>query len=421
MPAAAGTDHTGSAGRRPRLRGRTGRSAAAVGGEGFRLDEDAPFRAHLLPLGPEEHVLLLVLHHIAADGWSLDPLLLDLAAACRARMEGREPGWAPLPLQYADYCAWQHDLLGDASASDQDRQLAHWREALAGLPDELPLPTDRPRPARATHHGGDIPVRLDADLHRRLRAVATETGTTVFMVVQAGLAALLTRLGAGTDIPLGTPVAGRADELLDDLVGCFVNTLVLRTDTSGDPSFRELLSRVRETDLAAYAHQELPFEHLVEALNPPRSLARHPLFQVMLAFRPTAGPRLDLPGLHGRTLPVETGSTKIDLTFNLGEQRTPTALRTASRASSSTAPTSSTGVPPWNWPPVWNACCGPRPVNPIAPSVPSTSSGTANATACWPSSTTRHGRYRTPPSPGSSRRALPKCRTPSRPRTARTA
>ncbi|WP_327666578.1 MULTISPECIES: non-ribosomal peptide synthetase [unclassified Streptomyces] len=294
-----------------------------LAGEGFRLDEDAPFRAHLLLLGPEEHVLLLVLHHIAADGWSLDPLLLDLAAACRARMEGREPGWAPLPLQYADYCAWQHDLLGDASASDQDRQLAHWREALAGLPDELPLPADRPRPARATHHGGDIPVRLDADLHRRLRAVATETGTTVFMVVQAGLAALLTRLGAGTDIPLGTPVAGRADELLDDLVGCFVNTLVLRTDTSGDPSFRELLSRVRETDLAAYAHQELPFEHLVEALNPPRSLARHPLFQVMLAFRPTAGPRLDLPGLHGRTLPVETGSTKIDLTFNLGEQRTP--------------------------------------------------------------------------------------------------
>lgn len=122
-----------------------------LAGEGFRLDEDAPFRAHLLLLGPEEHVLLLVLHHIAADGWSLDPLLLDLAAACRARMEGREPGWAPLPLQYADYCAWQHDLLGDASASDQDRQLAHWREALAGLPDELPSPpTARAPPAPRT-------------------------------------------------------------------------------------------------------------------------------------------------------------------------------------------------------------------------------------------------------------------------------
>ncbi len=291
-------------------------------GEGFRIEEEAPFRAHLLVLGPEDHVLLLVLHHIAGDGWSMDPLLLDLATAWRARMEGREPGWAPLPVQYADYCVWQHEQLGGESAADQHRQLAHWREALAGLPDELPLPADRPRPVRATHQGGDIPVRLDAGLHRRLRALAAETGTTVFMVVQAGLAALLTRLGAGTDIPLGTPVAGRADEVLDDLVGCFVNTLVLRTDTSGDPGFRELLGRVRETDLTAYAHQELPFEHLVEALNPPRSLARHPLFQVMLAFRPTAGPRLDLPGLHARTLPVETGATKIDLTFNLGEHRT---------------------------------------------------------------------------------------------------
>ena len=292
---------------------------AQLAGEGFELSAGVPFRAHLLVLGPENHVLLLVLHHIAADGWSLDPLLLDLATAYRRRLEGREPDWVPLPVQYADYCVWQREVLGD----DQDRQLDHWRRALAGLPDELPLPADRPRPARATHRGGDIPVRLDADLHRRLRALAGETGTTVFMVVQAGLAALLTRLGAGSDIPLGTPVAGRADETLDDLVGCFVNTLVLRTDTSGDPGFRELLARVRETDLAAYAHQDLPFEHLVEALNPPRSLARHPLFQVMLAFRPTAGPRLDLPGLHSRTLPVETGATKIDLTFNLAEQRAP--------------------------------------------------------------------------------------------------
>ncbi|WP_217213905.1 non-ribosomal peptide synthetase [Streptomyces sp. AC550_RSS872] len=293
---------------------RLGQSAAV----GFRIDEEAPLRAHLLVLGPEDHVLLLVLHHIACDGWSLDPLLRDLATAYRARLEGREPDRAPLPVQYADYSVWQHQVLGD----ERDRQLDHWREALAGLPDELPLPTDRPRPARATHRGGDIPVRLDADLHLRLRALAAETGTTVFMTVQAGLAALLTRLGAGTDIPLGTPVAGRADEVLDDVVGCFVNTLVLRTDTSREPAFRELLDRVRETDLAAYAHQELPFEHLVEALNPPRSLARHPLFQVMLAFRPTSGTRLDLPGLNSRTLPVETGATKIDLTFNLGEHRT---------------------------------------------------------------------------------------------------
>ncbi|WP_455568972.1 amino acid adenylation domain-containing protein [Streptomyces lincolnensis] len=285
----------------------------------FHLTDDIPVRAHVLAVGAQDHVLLLALHHIAADGWSLDPLLRDLATAYRARLVGQEPHQPPLPLQYADYGLWQDEVI----AAVQEPQLAHWREALAGLPDELTLPADRPRPAVATHRGGDVAVRWDAALHRRLRALAHTSGTTVFMVVQAGLAALLTRLGAGTDIPLGTPVAGRADERLDDLVGCFVNTLVLRTDTSGDPAFRDLLDRVRETDLAAYVHQDLPFEHLVEALNPPRSLARHPLFQVMLAFRPTAGPRLDLPGLSTRTLPVETGATKIDLTFNLGELHAP--------------------------------------------------------------------------------------------------
>ncbi|MFI5800202.1 amino acid adenylation domain-containing protein [Streptomyces sp. NPDC051677] len=295
---------------------------AESAGEEFRLDEDVPLRAHLLVLGPQEHALLLVLHHIAADGWSLEPLLRDLATAYRARQEGRSPAWAPLRAQYADYAVQQRDLLLDREVMDV--QLAYWKRSLADLPDEIALPADRPRPVRATHRGGDIPVRLDARLHGRLRALAGETGTTVFMVVQAGLAALLTRLGAGTDIPLGTPVAGRADETLDDLIGCFLNTLVLRTDTSGVPTFRELLARVRESDLAAYAHQELPFEQLVEALNPPRSTARHPLFQVMLAFRPgTAEPHLDLPGLAGRPLPVETGATKIDLTFNLGELRTP--------------------------------------------------------------------------------------------------
>ncbi|MFF5965053.1 amino acid adenylation domain-containing protein [Streptomyces collinus] len=288
----------------------------------FRLAQDIPLRAHLLPLGPDDHVLLLVLHHIAADGRSLEPLFRDLATAYRARRESRAPGWTPLPVQYADFAVWQREQLRDGDATR--RRLDYWTAALAGLPDELTLPVDRPRPSRATHRGGDVPVRLDPALHRRLVELAGETGTTPFMVVQAGLATLLTRLGAGTDIPLGTPVAGRSDEVLDDLVGCFLNTLVLRTDTSGAPTFRELLGRVRETDLAAYAHQELPFEELVEALNPPRSLARHPLFQVMLAFRPgSTEPHLELPGLATRALPVETGATKIDLTFNLGERRKP--------------------------------------------------------------------------------------------------
>ncbi|MGC0335298.1 amino acid adenylation domain-containing protein [Streptomyces sp. SLBN-8D4] len=287
----------------------------------FRLAHGIPIRARLLTLGPEDHVLLLVLHHIAADGRSLEPLVRDLSTAYRARREGRKPDWAPLPVQYADFAVWQRQhLLDDTTLA---AQLTYWRRRLTGLPDELALPVDRPRPARATHRGGDVPVRLDPALHGRLRALAADTGTTPFMVVQAALAALLTRLGAGTDIPVGTPVAGRADEVLDDLVGCFLNTLVLRTDTSGAPTFRELLGRVRETDLAAYAHQDLPFEQLVEALNPPRSTARHPLFQVMLAFRPgSTEPRLELPGLTAESVPVETGATKIDLTFNLGEHLT---------------------------------------------------------------------------------------------------
>ncbi|MFJ4206088.1 amino acid adenylation domain-containing protein [Streptomyces sviceus] len=294
---------------------------AELTGREFRLAHDIPIRAHLLALGPQDHVLLLVLHHIAADGRSLEPLVRDLSTAYRARREGREPDWAPLPVQYADFAVWQRQRVLDDSAPDS--QLAYWRQALAGLPDELALPVDRPRPARATHRGGDVPVRLAPALHGRLRALAAETGTTPFMVVQAALAALLTRLGAGTDIPVGTPVAGRADEVLDDLVGCFLNTLVLRTDTSGAPTFRELLGRVREADLAAYAHQDLPFEQVVEALNPPRSTARHPLFQVMLAFRPgSTEPRLELPGLTAEAVPVETGATKIDLTFNLGEHLT---------------------------------------------------------------------------------------------------
>ncbi|MET8974169.1 amino acid adenylation domain-containing protein [Streptomyces sp. NPDC004539] len=291
---------------------------SALASREFRLAEELPIRAHLIVLGPEDHVLLLVLHHIAADGQSLEPLARDLAVAYGARSEGRAPGWKPLPVQYGDFAVWQEELLRDREVVG--RQLAYWTRVLEGLPDELALPVDRSRPARATHRGGDVPVRFGAELHGQIRELAGETGTTPFMVVQAALAVLLTRLGAGTDVPIGTPVAGRSDEVLDGVIGCFLNTLVLRTDTSGDPGFRELLDRVRETDLSAHAHQDLPFEQVVEALAPPRSLARHPLFQVMLAFRPSE-PELRLPGLTATQIPVETGATKVDLTFNLGELR----------------------------------------------------------------------------------------------------
>ncbi|MEV4443005.1 amino acid adenylation domain-containing protein, partial [Streptomyces sp. NPDC049577] len=292
--------------------------------QGFDLSVEPPLRAALLALGPDEHVLVLVLHHIAGDGWSLRPLVRDLATAYAARLDGAAPQWSPLPVQYADYALWQRELFGDEDdpGSLAARQLAHWTRALAGLPEELALPTDRPRPATGTHRGEAVAFTLDAPLHRRLLALSRESGTSMFMVFQAALAALLTRLGAGTDIPLGTAVAGRTDDATEDLIGVFINELVLRTDTTGAPSFRELLARVKETDLTAYAHQDLPFERLVEELNPARSLARHPLFQVSLSVRDEAPAVPALRGLEVSTVPRAGEAARFDLSFGLGELRT---------------------------------------------------------------------------------------------------
>ncbi len=285
----------------------------------FDLEADLPIRASLFVLGPQEHVLLLVMHHIACDGWSMAPLAKDLSSAYEARQKGDIPAWAPLSAQYADYTLWQRDVLGetDDPESVYAHQLAYWSQALDGLPDVLELPTDRPRPAVQSHQGGFVAFRCDRDLHRGLERLAQEHGCTLFMVVQAGIAALLTRLGAGTDIPIGSPIAGRTDEALNDLVGFFVNTLVLRTDTSGDPSFRELLRRVRETDLTAYNHQDLPFDRLVEALNPDRSLDRNPLFQVMLAFQNNVEAAWDIAGISIGDEPVRSGISKFDLAFSI--------------------------------------------------------------------------------------------------------
>ncbi|MBW4702076.1 non-ribosomal peptide synthetase [Micromonospora sp. RL09-050-HVF-A] len=298
------------------------RAVAAEARLGFDLATEPPLRTVLFDLGADEYALVVVLHHIAGDGWSMPVLMRDLAVAYAARSAGRAPGWAPLPVQYADHTLWQQRVLDEGG--ELSRQLGHWTGALAGLPDELTLPVDRSRPVTASYRGGQVPLEIPAEAHRRLAALAARTQVSVFMVVQAALAVLLHRLGAGDDIPIGTPVAGRTDDAVEDLVGLFINTLVLRTDVSGDPSFTELLARVREADLAAFAHQDVPFERLVEVLNPARSTARHPLFQTLLMWNnnESLGDReLPLGDLVARALPTPAVTTKVDLTLNLAERR----------------------------------------------------------------------------------------------------
>ncbi|MFH9197777.1 amino acid adenylation domain-containing protein [Streptomyces anulatus] len=285
----------------------------------FDLTRDLPLRTELFRVSPGEHVLLLVMHHITTDGWSTGPLAQDLAAAYGARCGGTAPTWPELPVQYADYALWQREE--NLPAQDGTAEgLSFWTRELADLPEELDLPYDRPRPAVASYRGDTVPLTVDAETHAAVVLLARRTGTTVFMVLQAALSALLGRLGGGGDIPLGTPVAGRQDEALHDLVGFFANTLVLRTDLSGAPTFEELLARVRAADLAAFAHQSVPFEQVVEAVNPARSLSRSPLFQVMLVMQTID--EYDAFTLPGLTVAVEegtTGTSKFDLLFSFTE------------------------------------------------------------------------------------------------------
>ncbi|WP_329029729.1 condensation domain-containing protein [Streptomyces sp. NBC_01423] len=295
----------------------------AAAGYVFDLAAEIPFRAWLLEEGDGGQVLVLLVHHIAGDGWSTGCLLADLDHAYRARSEGRAPGWRPLPVQYADYTLWQHELL-DGEHGVAGEQLAYWRTALDGMPPLLALPTDRPRGPEPDGRGALSPFDVSAGTHQALLRCARQNGVTLFMVVQAALAALLTRHGAGEDLAIGTTVAGRGDEALHPLVGFFVNTLVLRTDTSGDPAFTELVRRVRDTGLGAYSNQDLPFDRLVEHLSPHRSSAHAPLVQVMLQVHAATADSSAAPSaLDGEPMAFRGAGAKSDLTFALTETTGP--------------------------------------------------------------------------------------------------
>jgi len=305
----------------------------------FDVTAEIPFRASLLKVTragapnrngdrrrqlPDEHVVVLVMHHISGDGFSLRPLLRDVVAAYSERSRGEAPAWTPLPVQYADYALWQHEVLGapEDSASAASRQIAYWSEQLRDLPEQIDLPADRPRPEVATNSGGTHNFSIDAELHGALTELARAHGVTLFMLMHAVLATWAARLSGSRDIAIGTPIAGRGERALDDMVGMFVNTLVLRTDVRPDARFAELLDAVRRTDLAAFGHADVPFEHLVDVLSPVRSQAHHPLFQVVLTFEATGqrdAAAVSLPGLDLEVVEFDAATAKFDIQLTVGE------------------------------------------------------------------------------------------------------
>ena len=294
--------------------------------EHFDLADSPPFRAHLYRLDTSEDILAVVVHHIASDGFSMGPLMRDIVAAYAARSAGSTPAWTPLPVQYADYAVWQREVLGDESDPNSivSEQIDFWTRVLEGVPEQLDLPTDRPRPTKATEEGAVHAFEIDSRLHRSIVTLGRDLGCTPFMIVHTAFALLLARVADTDDVVIGTPVAGRGDKVLDDVVGMFVNTLVLRTPVPSSATVRELLMSVREIDIDAFAHAEIPFERLVEILDPPRSTARQPLFQVMLAFqnleRTTVElPEIDMPEIDLAGVEVETGLSKFDLYLTVSE------------------------------------------------------------------------------------------------------
>ncbi|MGW4351734.1 non-ribosomal peptide synthetase, partial [Nocardia sp. NPDC004582] len=290
-------------------------AVAAMIGQGFDVTTAVPLRAALYALAPEDHVFVVVMHHIAGDGTSLAPLARDVMTAYAARKAGAAPAWNPLPVQYSDFAVWKRDLLGSEDDPDSliSRQLGFWRDRLAGLPPQLELPADRPRPALFQTAGRRVDFTVDARTHAALVDLGRTRGATLFMTVHAAFATLLSRLSGSADIAVGTPVAGRDDAALDDLVGMFVNTLVLRTGVDPAESFDALLRRVRSEDIAAFGHADVPFERLVEVLAPERSTARNPLVQVGFSFNNQQPAAFDLDGLTVAAVEFDGDETQFDL------------------------------------------------------------------------------------------------------------
>lgn len=288
---------------------------------GFDVAREVPVRGRLLACGSDDHVVVLVLHHIVADGLSMAPLARDLMVAYTARCAGIAPGWEELPVQYIDFTLWQQRVLGseDDPESPAALQIQYWRRQLADLPAVIDLPTDRPRPTIASHRGAAVGFEVSAVTVAGIESLMQRRGVSLFMVVHAALAALLARLSGSADVVIGTPVSGRDDADLEAMVGMFVNTLVLRTTVDADRTFYEFLDTVRSTDLAAYSHSDVSFERLVEVMNPPRTQSFSPLFQVMLNIDPALPTDVELPGLTISPVAFETHAAQFDLAFTIRE------------------------------------------------------------------------------------------------------
>ena len=282
----------------------------------FDLATGPLIRACLLQLGNQDHVLLVVMHHIVSDGWSLGVMLREFNALYDAFSRGAASPLQPLAIQYADYSEWQREWL---QGEVLERQLDYWRKQLAGH-ETLSFPTDRPHSAKPTPAGAMERSRLPEPLLGKLKLLSDQQGVTLFMTLLTGFEILLYRYTGQTDISVGSGIANRTRQELEPLIGFFVNTLVLRTQFTGDSSVAELLQRVRDVSLQAYAHQDIPFERLVEALEPARELSRTPFFQVLFALQNTPLPTVSWKGLEATAINLETGTAKFDMTLAAREE-----------------------------------------------------------------------------------------------------